>query len=216
MTDQDRPLSDEERQLVEDNLGLATHFAQRFQASRMEFEDLVQEAYMGLIDAARLYKTSHGTRFSTYARWHILKKVMDAIHNRNEIVRTPRRRPSLICGSLTDAAAHALPDRALTPEEMLDRDETNEAIRQLIKELPHRDAIVLRLRYGVNTQKMTLREVGEILAVTPERVRQIQNAAEKKLRALLLGSAILNHGADTAGHQKEPAQPCEDETRYEQ
>ena len=65
------PLTLEERnKLVEENLGLATHFASQFRASRMEFEDLVQEAYLGLMDAAERFDPARGNKFSTYARWH--------------------------------------------------------------------------------------------------------------------------------------------------
>jgi DNA-directed RNA polymerase sigma subunit (sigma70/sigma32) len=56
------------------------------------------------------------------------------------------------------------------------------------------------MRRGVNTLPMTLREVGDILAVSPERVRQIQNSGEEKLRAILAESAILrDHGAERPG-----------------
>lgn len=204
------PLTPEQQkrnELVEQNLGLATHFANNFQASRMEYEDIVQEAHMGLMDAAERYDARRGA-FSTYARWHIVKRVMDAIHNRNEIVRTPRRRPSHICGTLDEARVAEMPDKAPHASEIMDEQAMIDAVRQCIKELPSREAIVIRLRHGVNTERMTLARVGNILGVSPERVRQIQNSGEEKLRALLAENAILrDHGADTAGHPNEPAQP---------
>jgi RNA polymerase sigma factor (sigma-70 family) len=192
------PLQKKRNELVLANMGLATHFANHFQASRMEYKDLVQEAYLGLIDAAELYDPARGTKFSTYARWHILKIIMDAIHTRNEIVRTPRRRPSLICGSLE--TAYDLADSAPDVSEVLDEAEMVDAVRDGIKLLPSREAMVIRMRRGVNTLPMTLRQVGDILAVTPERVRQIQNSGEEKLRAILAESAILrDHGAERPG-----------------
>ncbi len=199
---------EERNELVEKNIGLAVHFADTFQASHMEYEDLVQEAYLGLIDAAQMYDPARGTAFSTYARWHIVKTVMDAIHNRNEIVRTPRRRPSIICGPLEDSGVAEMPDPRASTAEMMDEEEMVEAVRLCIKQLPSREAVVVRLRYGVNTRKLTLTKVGDILGVTAERVRQIQNSAEEKLRAFLEECAILKeHGADTTGHHNEPVQP---------
>ncbi len=190
----------ERNELVEKNLGLATHFANHFQASRMEYKDLVQEAYMGLMDAAERYNPARGTQFSTYARWHIVKRVMDAIHNRNEIVRTPRRRPSHVCVTLDDAHVADLTDTAPDVSEVLDETEMIEAVREGIKLLPHREAMVIRMRRGVNTLALTLRQVGDILAVTPERVRQIQNSGEEKLRAILAERAILrDYGAERPG-----------------
>ncbi len=192
------PLQLKRNKLVTDNMGLATHFANHVQASRMEYKDLVQEAYLGLIDAAERYDPARGTKFSTYARWHILKIIMDAIHTRNEIVRTPRRRPSLICGSLE--TAYDLADPARDVSDLVDEADMIDAVRASIKQLPSREAMVIRMRRGVNTLPMTLREVGDILAVTPERVRQIQNSGEEKLRAILAESAILrDHGAERPG-----------------
>jgi len=191
---------EERNEMVEENMGLATHFAKRFTASKMEFDDLLQEAYLGLIDAADKFDPKRGIKFSTYARWHILKRAMQAIHNTNEIVRTPRRRPSHICVRLKPEHEESLTYEDPDVGAQIDEDEMVEAVRAQIKHLPSREGIVIRLRYGINTEAMTLRDVGRILGVTPERVRQIQNDAEEKLRALLAESAILrDHGADRPG-----------------
>ncbi len=193
------PRQRKRNELVDANMGLATHFAKHFQASRMEYVDLVQEAYMGLLDAAEQYDSRRG-EFSTYARWHIVKRVMYAIHNTNEIVRTPRRRPSHVCNSLDDERVVALVDPAPDVGDVLDEAEMVDEVRAGIKLLPSREALVIRMRRGVNTLPLTLREVGDILAVTPERVRQIQNSGEEKLRAILTESAILrDHGAERPG-----------------
>jgi len=182
--------------MVEDNLGLATSFAKSFEASRMEFDDLIQEARLGLIDAAELYDPARGTKFSTYARWHILKRVMDSIHNRNEIVRTPRRRPSLICGSLDDENAAQFHDPAPDVGHEIDEQGMVVEVQRIIGQLPSRESIVIRLRHGVNTPKLTLARVGAILGVSPERVRQIQSGAEEKLRTLMRESAIIRDQED--------------------
>ena len=193
------PQQRKRNELVEANMGLATHFANHFQASRMEYSDLVQEAYMGLLDAAENYDSRRG-EFSTYARWHIVKRVMYAIHNTNEIVRTPRRRPSHVCSSLDDERVAGLMDPAPEVSDVLDEAEMIDEVRAGIKLLPSREAVVIRMRRGVNTPAQTLRVVADILAVTPERVRQIQTSGEEKLRAILAESAILrDHGAERPG-----------------
>lgn len=201
---------EERNKLVEANMGLATHFAREFQASKMESEDMLQEAYLGLIDAAERFDSNRGTKFSTYARFHIVKRIMDAIHNRNEVVRTPRRRPSHVCVSLKHEHAEALPADERDVVDGMISDETTTAVQEAIRNLPPRDGIVIRLRYGVNTDKMTLARVGEILGVTPERVRQIQVSAEEKLCALIQKRATLGNGAVTAEHHKESAQSNEE------
>lgn len=58
-----------------------------------------------------------------------------------------------------------------------------ECINKSINDLGPREAQVLRLRYGIGTnQDHTLEEVGRMLGLTRERVRQIESAAIRKLR----------------------------------
>ena len=58
-----------------------------------------------------------------------------------------------------------------------------ESINQTLELLAPREAQVLRLRYGIGTNKdHTLEEVGHALGLTRERVRQIEAAAVRKLR----------------------------------
>lgn len=54
---------------------------------------------------------------------------------------------------------------------------------KLLGELPERDAAVLRMRYGFDEPPMTLEEIGKRLKLTRERIRQIEKAAKKALRA---------------------------------
>jgi len=201
---------DERNELVENNLALATYFAKRFRASHMELDDLIQEGRRGLIDAADRFDPARGIKFSTYAAWHIRKSIMEAIRSRNDTVYTPKRHQSKKCFEL-DPSWDAV-DTAPSPHEAMERDEDLHAIRACIGMLPHRDAIVIRLRHGINTEKLTLAKVGDILGVSRERVRQIQNAAEEKLRGLLRDCATLgHHGAIEAEHPKESAHQPESE-----
>lgn len=62
-------LTPEQRALVEANLGLAVKFA-GLQARRyclIDFDDVKQACFMGLIRAARLFDPSCGAKFGTYA-----------------------------------------------------------------------------------------------------------------------------------------------------
>jgi RNA polymerase primary sigma factor len=56
--------------------------------------------------------------------------------------------------------------------------------------LSEREREVLRLRYGLGTEReMTLEEIGRRLSVTRERVRQIEQAAVRKMRAARASAA---------------------------
>ncbi len=64
----------------------------------------------------------------------------------------------------------------------LERD-LNSSIGRMLGDLKEREAKVLRLYYGLGTDKeMTLEEIGQIMGLTRERIRQIKEEAFEKIR----------------------------------
>jgi len=72
------------------------------------------------------------------------------------------------------------------PDEMLSEMYEIESIREMLNVLDEREAKVLRLRYGLDDREpRTLKDIGEMLGVSRERVRQIENEALRKLHLIL-------------------------------
>jgi RNA polymerase primary sigma factor len=68
-------------------------------------------------------------------------------------------------------------------DELLLRKSFTSAINDALTELPERERRVLELRFGLtDDQPKTLREIGEIMDLSRERVRQIESRALNKLR----------------------------------
>ncbi len=68
------------------------------------------------------------------------------------------------------------------PEDALVADEEKAKVLRLLNEIEPREAKVLRLHYGLDGRKpLTLRQIGEKLSLTRERIRQIQRSALTKL-----------------------------------
>ena len=58
-------------------------------------------------------------------------------------------------------------------------------IEELLKQLKPREAFIIRCRFGIDTDRpMTLEEIGKILGISRERVRQIEARALQKLKRL--------------------------------
>lgn len=79
-------------------------------------------------------------------------------------------------------------NRAKTPDtEMVETDDLKHVMSQLEK-MDKREATVLRMRFGLNDEEpKTLKEIGESLGLTRERVRQIESEALAKLNESLCG-----------------------------
>ncbi len=72
----------------------------------------------------------------------------------------------------------------------------SEEIEQALRTLPPRDAKVLRLYFGLDGgREHTLEEIGGMLGVTRERVRQLRDRALKRLREGEVGRALASFAA---------------------
>lgn len=74
-------------------------------------------------------------------------------------------------------------------EDVLDQ-ELRDALNGAIEQLKPRERTVVRLRFGLDRERVTLRKIGEALGVSRERVRQIQITALRKISLLLMRDAL--------------------------
>jgi RNA polymerase primary sigma factor len=73
-------------------------------------------------------------------------------------------------------------ERAKTPEDELVETDVLRHVREMMENMDPREATVLRMRFGLdNMEPHTLKEIGEELGLTRERVRQIETEALRKL-----------------------------------
>lgn len=75
--------------LVAHNMRLAIVVAYRNRGRGLELLDLVQEAALGLMEAADRFDPELGFQFSTYAFYWIRQKVQRAIHDQGQTIRKP-------------------------------------------------------------------------------------------------------------------------------
>ena len=178
------------------HLAFVVHVAKEFRGRGVPLEDLVSEGCVGLMKAMKRYDPSGGTRFMTYAVFWIRKAILDALHEQPRVVRVPRyqrekgramprevRLDEPLGGTelrLLDVLAD---DASPSPGAALIADEDRDRLRRAVLMLPARDQAVLAFRFGfVGERVQTLHEVGRRLAVSKERVRQIEASALARLR----------------------------------
>ena len=100
--------------------------------------------------------------------------------------RAPPQAPLGEDGETVDFAELFEDFRNEQPDEAIAQTEEFQTILMLIDAIDERDARVLRLRFGLEGQEpLTLKQIGEEVGLTRERVRQIEVDALRKLQARL-------------------------------
>lgn len=118
-----------------------------------------------------------------------LAKVLDVPTKKIRIIRKAVRaaqRPTqsdMGGGDDGPTLAEVLTDvRHVAPDEHVLRSDDIATIRKLLEAIDEREATILRMRFGLDgSEPMTLKEIGQVIGLTRERVRQIEIEALKKL-----------------------------------
>ncbi len=91
--------------------------------------------------------------------------------------------------------AEVIPDQAHhSPLDSLEEQSALTDVEEALTHLPEREREIVRLRYGLKDGKYyTLEELGQMLGVTRERVRQLEMKALKVLRHPMIGKRLMAH-----------------------
>lgn len=76
-------------QMLQSNLRLVIHVANRYRGRGVPFPDLIQEGNIGLMRALEKFEASRGLKFITYAYWWVRQAIGRAIINQYRTIRVP-------------------------------------------------------------------------------------------------------------------------------
>ncbi|MDB5296301.1 MAG: putative polymerase sigma factor [Phycisphaerales bacterium] len=187
--------------LTRTNLALVLAMAKRTRLGDVDFAEVVSEGNMALIRAVDKFSIDRGFKFSTYACRAILKAFSrTALKSSRHKMRFPVEfEPDMEKSDWSDRK------RDMVEEDCID--ELKQIVDRNLADLTDVESTVIIRRFNWQQQDdhpLTLEEVGRIIGVTKERVRQIQNKALAKIR-LVMEDGVLRVKPKTEAERLEEA-----------
>ncbi len=177
--------------LVRTNLALVLAMAKRTRLGDVDFAEIVSEGNMALIRAVDKFNVDKGFKFSTYACRAILKAFSRTAmkHSRHRQRFPVEFEPDLEKSNWNEIRRASVEEDCVV--------ELKTIVDKNLADLSDVEQTVLKRRFNWEQDEnspLTLEQVGRIIGVTKERVRQIQNKALTKIRRLM-EEGVLRHDA---------------------
>lgn len=155
--------------LVSANLMFVVSIARQYKTDGVDMMDLINEGNIALIKAAGKYDASKGKRFTQYAVWDI-KKAIEAYLPKEEV-------------KMNRTATEHIASKGGEADKTANEFTANEQMIEAIAMLPEREQMVLNAYFGIETEQLTMAEIGEAMGLKRERVRQIRDRALRRLHS---------------------------------
>lgn len=183
--------------LINNNSGIVRKLAIKYNNFNklLELDDIIQSGTIGLINAANKYDSDMENKasFITYAFQYVEREIYNCVNgrgsrefNNNKFYKTVKSL-NVPVGEEEDTELLDMIDSHdnsfLNVEEQLYFKQLKEELEEVMNDsntLKERE--VLKLHYGWNIRPMVLAEIGGMLQISTERVRQIEYMALRKIR----------------------------------
>lgn len=165
---------------------IAKIFFSQYKDERVSESDLIQEGYLGILEAIPRYQPDRGTAFYTYAIHWVRKYMREAANFFAAPVEV---------GSLNDAVGDEdntefiqliVDPYTKTPEQIAIKAETIEEVRTGLRQLTARDRVYLLYRYGfTDGDAHPIPETAVHFHLTKKRATKTEQIALDNLRSIL-------------------------------
>jgi RNA polymerase primary sigma factor len=164
--------------------------ARQYQGKGLSMDDLVSEGNIGLLKAAAKFDGKRGLRFVNYAVVFIRRQIEKALLSESN----ERRVESNADGQIrsVDAALKTKNNMSLLSvlvnenapfaDERIYRSNMETAAQRALDSLSIRERKVIDAFFGIEQEHLTMAEIGDVMGLKRERVRQIRDRAVRKLR----------------------------------
>ncbi len=172
--------------------------AQQFTNNPNDLQDLMQEGYIGLIEAAKRYDPSTGVQFESYASWWVRKYMREWIIRYGQTVSLPFTNKDIFDHIIEDVDAvlyeedgdaitfaDCIADDTDSDEEQAQQQQLNR-LHEAIQGLPEREQKIIRQIYGIDCEAVPMKEIAQRVGLSYDRVKKIHAQCLKKLRILEL------------------------------
>lgn len=156
----------------------------RSNGNQSVLEDLIAAGNIGLIRALKKFDPSCGTRFLTYAGWWVRHEMREEAR-RIGLLHVPAH--AITKGVKSPPTVEFTENTVNEQEDSEDKAESIDLHRSIIKlleltQLSTREIFIIKTCYGIHTPPKTLKQIGKLLDITGERVRQLREAALQRMR----------------------------------
>ena len=185
-------------QTIKQYMPMVRTIARQFTKNPIEMKDLMQEGYIGLIEAAKRYDPDAGVKFDSYASWWVRKYIREYIIRHGQTVSLPFTNKDIFDHIIEDidtvlyeedgdaiTFADCIADDTDTDAEWEHQQQLNR-LREAINRLPMREQTIIRQIYGIGQKKIPQTQIAQQLGITPMTVWRIQETALKKMKKMLV------------------------------
>ena len=175
---------DEAREkLIRHNLRLVIHIAKKYEGCGEDNEDLISIGVIGLIKAVDTFSPSKEVKISTYAARCIDNEILMHIRANKKYYTNASVGDSI--GMDKDGSSitllDILPSSEPLPDEILNKKIKLEKLIKFAPILDEKEKEIISLRYGINNQRLTQKEVAKKYKISRSYVSRIEKRALTKL-----------------------------------
>jgi RNA polymerase primary sigma factor len=168
--------------IIRSYLGLVVSIVKSWIQPNEDFTELVSVGNLAMVRALEGFDFARGRRFSTYATWAVTNDFV------RRVPRERNRRRRFVTGR--DAFLQVAIDHRDGHSDAEDLDQYRKVAQMMLGRLTEREQLIVNRRFGLTGEKQTLEQLGQVIGISKERVRQIESRALGKLRRIAVAQNL--------------------------